>query len=124
MVRNKGNKMKPKYSIKNNFLYAIDGLKELYKEKAFKIELLFFLLFSIVLFFLPYPLWSKIFLFGSLFLPLFAEAFNTSVEKVVDLVSDDYHILAKHAKDIAAFGVAISIMITFLIWVGFVVYFY
>ncbi|MDD2697511.1 MAG: diacylglycerol kinase [Arcobacteraceae bacterium] len=116
--------MKPKYSIKNNFLYAIDGLKELYKEKAFKIELVFFFLFSIVLFFLPYPLWSKIFLFASLFLPLFAEAFNTSIEKVVDLVSDDYHILAKHAKDIAAFGVAISIMITFLIWVGFVVYFY
>lgn len=116
--------MKPKYSIKNNFSYAIDGLKELWKEKAFKIELSFFLLFTLALFFLPYPLWSKCFLFATLFLPLIAEAFNTSIEKVVDLVSDDYHLLAKHAKDIAAFGVVISIVITFLIWLGFVVYFY
>ena len=116
--------MKPKYSLTNNFLYAIDGLKELSKEKAFKIELVFFILFTLILFVLPYPLWSKIFLFASLFLPLIAEAFNTSIEKVVDLASDDYHLLSKHAKDIAAFGVLMSIILTFLIWIGFTIYFY
>ncbi len=115
--------MKPKYSLKNNFLYSMDGLVELSKEKAFQIEMLFFLFFTFVLLILPYPLWSKIFLFGSLFVPIIAEAFNTSIEKVVDLSSEDFHILAKHAKDIAAFGVLISIIFTAIIWLGFIVYF-
>lgn len=115
--------MKPKYSIKNNFLYSIAGLNELSKEKAFRIEMIFFVFFTCILFILPYPLWSKILLFGSLFLPIMAEAFNTSIEKVVDLASEDFHILAKQAKDIAAFGVLLSVTITFLIWLGFVVHF-
>lgn len=115
--------MKPKYSLKDNFLYSIDGLRELSKEKAFQIEIIFLLLFTLLLLILPYPLWSKLFLFGSLFIPIIAEAFNTSIEKVVDLASDDFHILAKHAKDIAAFGVLISIIFTAIIWLGFIVYF-
>ncbi len=115
--------MKPKYSLKNNFLYSIDGLRELSKEKAFQIEMIFLLLFTSLLFILPYPLWSKVFLFASLLLPIIAEAFNTSIEKVVDLTSEDFHILAKHAKDIAAFGVLVSIIFTAMIWLGFIVYF-
>jgi diacylglycerol kinase (ATP) len=36
------------------------------------------------------------------------EAINTAVEAVVDLVSPDYHPLAKRAKDVAAGGVLIT----------------
>jgi diacylglycerol kinase (ATP) len=115
--------MKPKYSLKNNFLYAVDGFKVLLKENAFRIEMVFFVICSVVLFFLPFPLWGKTFMFASLFLPLLAEAFNTSIEKVVDLISDDFHILAKYAKDIAAFGVLLSIFLTFFIWLGFILFF-
>ena len=39
---------------------------------------------------------------------LFAELFNTAVEAVVDLVSPDYHPLAKIAKDTAAGGVLVA----------------
>jgi diacylglycerol kinase (ATP) len=116
--------LKPKYSLKNNFFYAIDGLKILSREKAFRIEFGFFLLLSIALFFFSYPLWAKLFMFCALFIPLIAEAFNTAIEKSVDLIQDEYHILAKHAKDIAAFGVLLSIIITAFIWLGFIVYFY
>ncbi len=116
--------MKPKYSLKNNFLYAVDGLKFLLKENAFKIEITFFLIFTCGLYFLALPIWSKMILFSTLFLPLFAEAINTSIEKVVDLVTDDFHPLAKQAKDIAAFGVVVSIIITFLIWITFFIYYF
>ena len=116
--------MKPNYSIKNNFFYAIDGFKELITEKAFIIEGIFFVLLSILLLFLPYPLWAKIFMFASLFIPLVAEAFNTAIEKTVDLVKQEYNKLAKDAKDIAAFGVLLSIIFTVLIWIGFIIYFY
>ena len=39
---------------------------------------------------------------------LFAEAVNTSIEKVVDLVSPDYHLFAKQAKDLGAAAVLIA----------------
>ena len=39
---------------------------------------------------------------------LFAEMLNTAVEAIVDLVSPDYHPLAKVAKDVAAGGVLIA----------------
>ncbi len=41
----------------------------------------------------------------SIILVWICEAFNTSIEKLVDLVSPDFHPLAKKAKDIAAAGV-------------------
>lgn len=39
---------------------------------------------------------------------LFAELLNTAVEAVVDLVSPDYHPVAKTAKDVAAGGVLVA----------------
>ena len=38
-------------------------------------------------------------------LVIFAELINTAIETLVDLITDDYHELAKRAKDIAAGGV-------------------
>ncbi len=116
--------MKPKYSLYKNFFYAIDGAKELLKESAFKIELVCFIIAFFLLLILPYPLWAKIFMFGALFLPLFAEAINSAIENVVDLLMPEYHEHAKHAKDIAAFGVVISIFMTITIWFGFIVFFW
>lgn len=115
--------MKPKYNLLKNTIYALGGAKELFKEVAFKLELIIFILATAILFILSYPLWAKLFMFASLFIPLFAEALNTAIEKVVDLITDDYHTLAKHAKDIAAFGVMLSIFITIFIWLGFIIYF-
>ncbi len=43
--------MKPKYSLKNNFLYSIDGLRELSKEKAFQIEMIFFSFHIVIIYF-------------------------------------------------------------------------
>ena len=34
--------------------------------------------------------------------------FNTAIEKAVDLVTDEYHVLAKIAKDVAAGGVLVA----------------
>ncbi len=116
--------MKPKYSLYKNFFYAIDGVKELSKEVSFRIEMFGFIAATVVLFILSCPLWAKLFMFASLFLPIFAEAFNTAIEKAVDMAMPEYHILAKHAKDIAAFGVLVSILMTSFIWLAFITYFF
>ena len=39
---------------------------------------------------------------------LIAEAFNTAIEALADLVSPDYHRLVKRAKDLAAGGVLLA----------------
>ena len=48
-------------------------------------------------------------------LVLAAEAFNTALEFLTDLVSPDYHVLAGKTKDVAAAGVFISAMAAVLV---------
>jgi diacylglycerol kinase (ATP) len=117
--------MKPKYSFFKNFSYAREGLIEVFKkERAFQIEIFFFICFSIIAFILPYPLWAKIFLIASMFVVLFVELLNSAIERVVDMVTDEYHELAKYAKDAAAAAVMVSIFFSAFIWVGFIIYFW
>lgn len=110
---------KPKYTLLNNASYALNGLKEVLKhETAFKIEIFLFILMSITAFVLPIAFVYKAVLFVSLFIPLMAELANSAVERVVDLVTKEYHILAKHAKDAASALVLVSIITTSLIWIA------
>jgi diacylglycerol kinase len=44
-----------------------------------------------------------------------SEFINTAIEAVVDLVTDDHHLLAKAAKDVAAAAVLISALTAILI---------
>ena len=47
---------------------------------------------------------------------LMAEAINTAIEFVVDLVSPDYHPLAGKAKDVAAGAVLLSVIFCGIVW--------
>lgn len=47
-------------------------------------------------------------------LVIMAELFNTAIEVTVDLVSPDFHPLAKIAKDIAAAGVLVAASLAFI----------
>ena len=47
-------------------------------------------------------------------LVVMAELFNTAIEVTVDLVSPDFHPLAKIAKDIAAAGVLVAAFLAFI----------
>ncbi len=41
-------------------------------------------------------------------LVVISEMFNTAIENTVDIITDEYHVLAKIAKDVAAGGVLIA----------------
>ncbi len=113
----------PKYSFFKNFSYAMDGIFEVFKnETAFKIEIFFFVVLSAVLIILSIPLWAKFLLIGSMFFVLVAEFFNSSIERVVDLVTSKRHPLAKGAKNAAAAGVLFSIFFTLFLWIGIFLY--
>lgn len=51
---------------------------------------------------------------------LVAEMFNTAVEALVDLVTPDYHPLAKVAKDVAAGGVLVTAIVSLV--VGYILF--
>lgn len=108
---------KPKYSLFKNTTYALEGFADIVKnESSFKMQLLFFVLMGVVAWVLPVKFEHSAILFVSLFIPLMAEIANSAIERVVDLVTKDYHILAKRAKDAGATLVFFSFVILAFIW--------
>ncbi len=117
--------MKPKYEFFKNFAYARAGFLEVLKsETSFKIEIVFFIIFLLIAFILPYPIWAKILLVASMLVPLIVELLNSAIERVVDMVTSEYHELAKYAKDAAAAAVMFSLIFSAAVWIGFIVYFW
>jgi diacylglycerol kinase (ATP) len=113
---------KPEFHIFKNVGYALAGMRfTVTQEKSFRTQLIVIALIGIGLFFVPLSGVSKWILFASTWLVLIAEAFNSAIERVVDLVTQEHHPLAGQAKDIGAFGVLLAFCLTAMIW-GIVLY--
>lgn len=108
---------KPKFNILKNIGYALSGAKIVLKgEKSFKLQLSVITVIGIALLFLNISTLTKMVLFFSTWLILIAEAFNSAVERVVDLVTKEYAPLAKEAKDIGSFGVLLTFLFIASVW--------
>jgi diacylglycerol kinase (ATP) len=108
---------KPKYTLFKNTTYALAGLVDITKnESSFKLQILLFVVMNIVAWCLPIAFHLQAILSLSLFIPIMAEVANSSIERVVDLVTLDYHELAKRAKDAGATLVFLSLVLTALVW--------
>ena len=101
------------------FYYSADGLGSAFKnEAAFRQEILLYFLLLPILFFLPVSLLFKCLLFSVNTLVLIVELLNSAVESVVDLVSPDYNIYAKRAKDMGSAAVLLSLLLAAILWAG------
>lgn len=110
---------KPKYSLFKNGRYALEGFVELVKnESSFKLQVLMFVVLNVTAWLLPIAFAYKAILSISLFIPIMAEVSNSAIERVVDLVTKEYHILAKRAKDAGATLVLLSLFLTGAIWIS------
>jgi diacylglycerol kinase (ATP) len=110
---------KPKHNLFKNGMYAVEGFIDIVKnETSFKWQLLMLFGFGTIAWVLPITFGYSSILFISLFIPVLAEIANSSIERVVDLVTSDYHILAKQAKDAGATLVLGSLIVTSLIWLS------
>ena len=108
---------KPKHNLFRNGVYALEGFIDIVKNEAsFKWQLLMLFIMGIVAWNLPISFAHSSILFISLFIPVLAEVVNSAIERVVDLVTQDYHILAKQAKDVGATIVLLSLIVATLIW--------
>ncbi len=84
----------PKYNFFKNTSYALKGLIDLIKtETSFKIELIITLILLPVIFIIDTTLTNKALLFISLMGMMLAEATNSAIERVVDLVTDEQKML-------------------------------
>jgi diacylglycerol kinase (ATP) len=107
-----------RFSPLKNLINSLNGLIEVSKnEKPMQVELILATLLSVLLFFIDISLASKLLLFGSLLFVLMVEILNSAIERVVDLVTLEYHELAKHAKDAASAGVLLALIITAILWI-------
>jgi diacylglycerol kinase (ATP) len=105
------------FSLWRNFKNSFEGLVEVAKnETPMKAEILLLIAGSAILIFWAIAVIYRAVLFISLFLPILAELINSAIERVVDLVTTDYHPLAKAAKDAGSAVVLIALIITGLIW--------
>jgi len=107
----------PKYSFLKNSSYAISGLKDIISsETSFKIELIIAIALIPVIIFLDITVVEKSLLFMTLMGMLIAEAINSAIERVVDLVTLEYHEMAKRAKDVGSSIVFLSIIVFVVTW--------
>lgn len=107
----------PKYNFFKNTSYALKGLIDLIKtETSFKIELIITLILLPVIFIIDTTLTNKALLFISLMGMMLAEATNSAIERVVDLVTMDHHHMAGRAKDVGSTIVFLSIFIFVVTW--------
>jgi len=93
--------------------HSVSGLCQAWSEPAFRLELLLSAVMLPLSFWLGSD-WTQVALLaGSVVFVLMAEMINTAVEAVVDMVSDEWHSLAKRAKDTASAAVFLA-----MLWCG------
>jgi len=106
----------------NGFKYAVEGVVHVFRTQSHMrfhfLTLVLVMLFSLLL---DMGRVEVMILLFTITLVLTAEMFNTAVEAVVDLVTQQYHPLAKFAKDIAAGAVLITTINALA--VGFLLFF-
>ncbi|SEN04612.1 diacylglycerol kinase family protein [Lihuaxuella thermophila] len=92
-----------------SFRYALEGLKfTVVTQRNMRIHFLAALGVLLLSLYLPMSKTEVLLLFVTIILVLFAELINTAVEAVVDMVTEEYHPLAKVAKDVAAGAVLLT----------------
>ena len=112
----------PKYNFLKNTSYALKGLRDLLKtERSFKIELVIVIALIPVIFLIDASLTNKVLLFTSLMGMLIAEATNSAIERVVDLVTLEHHEMAGRAKDVGSTIVFLSIIVFCVTWIAILV---
>lgn len=102
--------------------YSLSGIRAAFSnEAAFRQEATLFLLFLPVLVLLPVAVSVKLLLLTANTLVLITELFNSAIEAVVDMVSTDFHPLAKRAKDIGSAAVFLSLILAAFLWVSVII---
>ncbi|MGL4209159.1 MAG: diacylglycerol kinase [Candidatus Adiutrix sp.] len=101
--------------------YSLAGLKSAFmKEEAIRLETVALVILVVLMVFVPWPLWKKLVMVTVFLLIILCELFNSAIEDICDLVTLDYNIKIKNAKDKGSAGVLIAILINVLTLLGLI----
>ena len=109
-------KLSPK-RILRSFKFSFDGLKYAYLHEqslALHVIIMFIIITCGFVFKITPIQWVITLVMGALI--LVSELFNTSIEAVVDLVTEEFHPLAKIAKDTASAATFVASIIAASMW--------
>ncbi|MBP5534005.1 MAG: diacylglycerol kinase [Alphaproteobacteria bacterium] len=99
------------------FKYSWQGLVYVFKnEIAFRQDVLFFLICSVISFLLPVSSVSRAIMIFSLFFILLMEMVNTAIEVVINRISTERHPLSGVAKDIGSALVLLAFLNAIIVW--------
>jgi diacylglycerol kinase (ATP) len=99
------------------FFYSLDGLKATWAdEPAFRQEIYLSLFLIPLTLCLPLSSLFKGYLLSSLILIFLMEIVNSAIENIVDLITKDFHDLAKKAKDMGSSIVLVSFLNLMIAW--------
>ena len=103
--------------IQNALIYSWAGFRAAWdNEMAFRTEVI------VIAFLMPVGIWigetavQWALLIGSSLLVLITELLNSAVEKVVDRIGTEHHILSKQAKDLGSAAAAVSMLAALIVW--------
>lgn len=100
---------KTRQGIINAFNAAIEGILYTFKfERNMKIHYFVAVIVLIASLFFDLSKVEMLLLIFAISLVVISEMFNTAIEKTIDMITDEYNVLAKIAKDVAAGGVLIA----------------
>ena len=107
--------------------YSTAGARRLWGETAFRHQLLVGLCLVAILIWIGAEMSHIVMSIILVGLTIAAEALNTAIEEIVDLVSPEWSLAAKHAKDLGSFAVfsmlclngifALFVILTTLNWI-------
>ncbi len=92
--------------------YSLAGLKRLWREAAFRHEVLAACLLFILLYFVGASLQEFVVMAVLVLMTIVVEALNTAIECIVDYISPDWSEPAKHAKDLGSLAVMCMLIAT------------
>ncbi|WP_096201306.1 diacylglycerol kinase [Bacillus sp. FJAT-45350] len=99
-----------------SFVYACSGLKYVVqKEQNMRIHLVASVFVIALSIFLNIPLMHKLILIVVIGGVLALEVMNTAIERTVDLITDEFHPIAKLAKDVSAGAVFIFSLVAIIV---------
>lgn len=110
-----------KRTIVDSFNIAIEGIIYTIKtQRSMRLHFLFAIVIILISIFLQLEKVELLVVCGAVSLVLISEMFNTAIEKIIDLITSDFHPLARIIKDVAAGSVLISAI--FAVIAGYLVF--
>ena len=109
--------LKSPQELKDAVEYSARGFRAvLFGEKAFRTDIVVFVVSAVVAFCLPVTWCERAVMVYTVFMALVAEIANTAIETVVDRISLERHELSGRAKDIASSLVVVAFIGAGIAW--------